>query len=197
MNTLPHLTQRDWQRMFGDLQESMRRPSYRWLAGGCWIIPRDGNWCERTDRANLPPGCDHTSMWRLRGNGRGGAHPAEVMVTQPYSYELDDMVAFAREHGLWFWVSEQPAWHNPGRVFFIEWASPKSAFSKCRTDACADSWMRTIHSWRGKKLISGPGSLTNILHQDTLKSAMNWIKTREPHRVLEAAAYSEALGLNI
>jgi hypothetical protein len=95
--------------------------------------------------ADYPPCCDHTTLWRRKGQP---SCFAEVLVTQPYSYDLDEMVAVANEQGLWFWVSERPAWHFPGRVFFIEWANPKSQFAVQRATHEADASMRTIHAWK-------------------------------------------------
>jgi hypothetical protein len=71
---------------------------------------------------DYPPCCDHTTLWR-----REGTPPrfAEVLVTQPYSYDLDEMVAFAKDQGFWFWISERPAWHYPRGVFFIVGPSRK------------------------------------------------------------------------
>jgi hypothetical protein len=78
---------------------------------------------------NHPPCCDHTTLWRRKGRQ---ARFSEVLVTQPYSYDLDKMVAFAKKHFLWFWISERPAWHCPRGVFFIEWARPESQFTMQR-----------------------------------------------------------------
>lgn len=96
---------------------------------------------------DYPPCCDHTTLWR-----RSGRPPrfAEVLVTQPYSYSLDEMVAFAKKQGLWFWISERPAWHFPPGVFFIEWANPESQFASLRRKQDTEASMRTIHAWKGK-----------------------------------------------
>jgi hypothetical protein len=56
------------------------------------------------------------------------------------------MVAFAKKHFLWFWISERPAWHCPRGVFFIEWARPESQFTMQRGTPEADLRMRTIHA---------------------------------------------------
>lgn len=96
---------------------------------------------------------------RPRGGAKGTPPRfAEVFVTQPYGYSLEEMVEFAREQGLWFWVSERPAWHYPLGVLFIEWANPESQFARLRGAAEADAWMRTIHAWKGEVLLSGPGT---------------------------------------
>jgi hypothetical protein len=68
-------------------------------------------------------------LWRRKGQP---PRFAEVLATQPYTYRLDDMVAFAKEQGLWFWISERPPWHYPEGVFFIEWANPGSPFASLR-----------------------------------------------------------------
>ena len=104
---------------------------------------------------DYPPCCDHTTLWRRKGTP---PRFAEVFVTQPYWYSLDEMVAFAEEQGLWFWISERPAWHYPRGVFFIEWAHPQSHFAALRATPEADAWMRTIHAWKGEEILSGPGN---------------------------------------
>jgi hypothetical protein len=116
--------------------------------------------------ADYPPCCDHTTLWRRKGQP---SRFAEAFVTQPYWYKLDDMVAFAKEQGLWFWVSERPAWHFPLGVFFIEWANPESQFAALRATAEADAWMRTIHSWKGEELLPGPGTVFSLLNADTVE----------------------------
>jgi len=115
---------------------------------------------------DYPPCCDHTTLWRRKGTP---SRFAEVFVTQPYWYSLEEMVAFAREQGLCFWVSERPAWHYPRGVFFIEWANPKSQFASMRATQEADVWMRTIHTWRDEKLFPGPGTVFSLLNADTIK----------------------------
>jgi len=74
-------------------------------------------------------------MWRRKGQP---PRVVEVFVTQPYSYDLEKMLEFAKEQGLWFWISERPAWHFPRRVCFIEWANPASQFASLRGTREAD-----------------------------------------------------------
>jgi hypothetical protein len=115
---------------------------------------------------DYPPCCDHTTLWRRKGTP---PRFAEVFVTQPYWYRLEEMVTFAREQGLWFWISVRPAWHYPLGVFFIEWANPKSQFASMRATQEADAWMRTIHTWKGEKLLPGPGTVFSLLNADTVE----------------------------
>ena len=93
---------------------------------------------------DYPPCCDHTTLWRRKGRP---PRFAEVLITQPYWYDLDKMVPFAKEQGLWFWISERPAWHFPRGVFFIEWTNPESQFASLRAAQEADASMKTIHAW--------------------------------------------------
>jgi hypothetical protein len=111
--------------------------------------------------ADYPPCCDHTTLWRRKGQP---SRFAEVLVTQPYSYSLDEMVAFAKEQGLWFWISERPAWHFPLGVFFIEWANPENQFAALRATQEADASMRTIHAWKGGEVLPGPGTVFALKH---------------------------------
>jgi hypothetical protein len=110
---------------------------------------------------DYPPCCDHTTMWRRKGTP---SRFAEVFVTQPYGYRPEEMVAFAREQGLWFWVSERPAWHCPRGVFFIEWANPASQFASLRVTLEADGLMRTIHAWKGEELVPGSEKVSRSIH---------------------------------
>jgi hypothetical protein len=121
---------------------------------------------DRRHEDDYPPCCDHTTLWRRKGTP---PRFAEVFATQPYWYDLDKMVAFAKEQGLWFWVSERPAWHFPTGVFFIEWANPSSQFASMRATQEADEWMRTIHTWKGEEFLPGPGTVFSLLHPDTVK----------------------------
>jgi hypothetical protein len=105
-------------------------------------------------------------MWRRKGQP---SRFSEVFVTQPYFYDLDEMVAFAQEQGLWFWISERPAWHFPRGVFFIEWANPASQFASLRATMEADAWMRTIHAWKGEVLLPGPGTVFALTHPVAVK----------------------------
>jgi hypothetical protein len=115
--------------------------------------------------ADYPPCHDHTTMWRRKGTP---SRFAEVLVTQPYSYSLDQMVKFAQEQDLWFWISERPAWHYPRAVFFIEWANPESKFTLLRSAQRADDQMRTIHAWKGKELVPGPGTVFAVMGPTTI-----------------------------
>jgi hypothetical protein len=151
--------QEHWTQRYG-LVEAGGARSYRRLFGK-----------QASDRvtitaADYPPCCDHTTLWRRRGQP---SRLAEVFVTQPYSYSLDKMVAFAKEQGLWFWISEQPAWHFPRGVFFIEWANPASQFASLRATMEADAWMRTIHAWKGEVLLPGPGTVFALTHPVAVK----------------------------
>jgi hypothetical protein len=130
--------------------------------------------------ADYPPCCDHTTLWR-----RKGPPPrfAEVLVTQPYSYSLDKMVAFGKEQGLWFWISERPAWHFPGRVFFIEWANPESQFASLRAAQDTDASMRTIHAWKGQELLPGPGTVFALMHPTTIKRWRDGLDVNSSTRV--------------
>jgi hypothetical protein len=111
---------------------------------------------------NHPPCCDHTTLWRCKARQ---PRFSEVLVTQPYSYDLDKMVAFAKEQGLWFWmISERPAWHFPRGVFFIEWARAESQFAAQRGTQETDLAMRTIHAWKGEELLPGPGTVFTLVH---------------------------------
>jgi hypothetical protein len=76
---------------------------------------------------------------------------------------------FAQEQGLWFWISERPAWHFPRGVFFIEWANPGSQFASLRATMEADAWMRTIHAWKGEVLLPGPGAVFAVKHRGTVE----------------------------
>lgn len=67
-------------------------------------------------------------------------------------------IGIAEEQGLWFWISERPAWHYPRGVCFIEWAHPESRFAALRATPEADAWMRTIHAWKGEEILPGPGN---------------------------------------
>jgi hypothetical protein len=100
-------------------------------------------------RVSVPPGSDHTSMWNRKVKIGYGRQPSEVLVTQPYGWEhnLDEMKNFADEHGLCFWISEQPAWHSPGRVCHIEWSRPDSDFGSKRNTREAHEMHRTTFSY--------------------------------------------------
>jgi hypothetical protein len=136
-----------WAELYG-LVHAESHSSYRRLFGSRSL--GNGN-----HEDNYPPGCDHTTLWRRK---RGPWHFSEVLVTQPYFYNLDEMVAFAKAHFLWFWISERPAWHFPRGVFFIEWARPESQFAAQRGPQEADLRMQTIHAWKGEGLLPGPGT---------------------------------------
>jgi hypothetical protein len=123
-------------------------------------------WDESVD---YPPCCDHTTLWRAPIKRGANPHFAEVFVTQPYEYNLDKMVAFAKNAGLQFWISEWPAWHSPRGVFFIEWANPNSHFAVQRATQEADLRMRTIHAWKGEELLPGPGSVFTLKHPAAIK----------------------------
>jgi hypothetical protein len=158
----PYLQER-WAQRYGVVQADGYL-SYRRLFGKHARV----GYLDRRREDDYPPCCDHSTLWRLQGQpSRFG----EAFVTQPYSYDLDKMVAFAKEQGLWFWISERPAWHFPLGVFFIEWANPASHFAALRATAEADAWMRTIHAWKGDKLLPGPGTVLSLLHPDTVR---NW-----------------------
>jgi hypothetical protein len=116
--------------------------------------------------ADYPPCHDHTTLWRRRGTP---PRFAEVLVTQPYWYNLDEMVVFAKQQSLSFWVSERPAWHFPRGVFFIEWANPESQFASLRATQEADAWMRTIHAWKGEELVQGPGTVFALMNRITVE----------------------------
>jgi hypothetical protein len=143
--------QERWAQQYG-LVQAGGALSYRRLHGKHSRV----GYRDRRREDDYPPCCDHTTLWR-----RKGAPPrfAEVLVTQPYGYRLGEMVAFAKKQGLWFWVSERPAWHFPRGVFFIEWANPESQFAVQRATHEADASMRTIHAWKGDELLPGPGPL--------------------------------------
>jgi hypothetical protein len=138
-----------WAQLYG-LVHAKSHSSYRCLFGSSSF----GN---GTQEDNYPPCCDHTTLWRRKGQQ---ARFSEVLVTQPYSYDLDKMVAFAKEQGLWFWISERPAWHFPRGVFFIEWARPESQFAIQRGTPEADMSMGTIHAWKGEELLRGPRTVS-------------------------------------
>ena len=74
-------------------------------------------------------------------------HLAQVLVTQPYGYSLDEMIAFAAEKGLWFWISERPAWHFPKRVHFVEWAASGSVFARKRDTSAMHDLFQTRRSY--------------------------------------------------
>jgi hypothetical protein len=95
----------------------------------------------------LPPGSDHTSMWNRQVKIGRGRQPSEVLVTQPYGWDLEEMKPFADKHGLCFWVSEEPAWHSPGSVCHIEWARPNSEFASRRKTEEAHAMQRTTFSY--------------------------------------------------
>jgi hypothetical protein len=149
----PYLRER-WARLY-ELVGTSRSISYRRLFG------KHASSTSFVTPADYPPCCDHTTLWR-----RKGTQPrfAEVFVTQPYWYDLDEMVPFAKEQGLWFWISEWPAWHFPRGAFFIEWANPKSHFAVQRATQEADLRMRTIHAWKGGELLPGPGTVFTLNH---------------------------------
>jgi hypothetical protein len=108
--------QQCWAEQYG-LTQARGNLSYRRLQG------KHASQAGIMTAAKYPPCCDHTTLWRRKGPY---SRFARVLVTQFYSYSLDEMVAFAKEQGLSFWISERPAWHYPGGVFFIEWADPYS-----------------------------------------------------------------------
>jgi hypothetical protein len=154
----PNLRER-WARLY-ELVSTSRGISYRRLFGKpasntIFVSPED-----------YPPCCDHTTLWRRKETP---SCFAEVFVTQPYWYDLDKMVAFAEEQGLWFWISERPAWHFPRGVFFIEWARPESQFAIQRGTPEADMSMRTIHAWKGKELLPGRGTVFTLKHPVAIK----------------------------
>jgi hypothetical protein len=156
----PNLAQR-WAERYGLVRAGGRR-SYRRLFG------KHAARTVGATAADYPPCCDHTTLWRREGQP---SRFAEVFVTQPYSYDLDKMVAFAKEQGLWFWISERPAWHFPLGVFFIEWANPASQFAALRATGEADAWMRTIHAWKREELLPGPGTVVTLKDPMRVK---NW-----------------------
>src|ERR1700736_5329257 len=45
-------------------------------------------------RVWLPPGSDHTSMWNRQAKIGRGRQPSEVLVTQPYGWDLEEMKPF-------------------------------------------------------------------------------------------------------
>jgi hypothetical protein len=87
-----------WAQLYG-LVHAKSHFSYRRLFGSSSI----GN---GTQEDCYPPSCDHTTLWRRKGQQ---SRFSEVLVTQPYRYDLDKMVAFAKKHSLWFWISERPS----------------------------------------------------------------------------------------
>jgi hypothetical protein len=99
------------------------------------------------DKPWVPPGSDHTSIWIRRVKIGRGRLPSEVLVTQPYGWDLEEMKPFADKHGLCFWVSEEPAWHSPGSVCHIEWARPNSEFASRRKTEEAHAMQRTSFSY--------------------------------------------------
>jgi hypothetical protein len=147
-----------WAQLYG-LVHAKSHFSYRRLFGSCSL----GN---GTHEDNYPPCCDHTTLWRRKGRQW---RLSEVLVTQPDSYDLDKMVAFAKEQDLWFWISERPAWHFPRGIFFIEWARPESEFAIQRGTPEADLRMRTIHAWNGEKILPGPGSVFTLKHPEAIE----------------------------
>ena len=153
-NWLQECLQERWTQRYGLVQASGAL-SYRRLFG-----KHRSNGVIVT-AADYPPCCDHTTMWRRKGQP---PRFVEVLVTQPYSYDLDRMVGFAKAQGLWFWVSERPAWHFPRGVFFIEWANPASQFASLRGTREADGLMRTIHAWKGEELVLGSEKVSTPIH---------------------------------
>jgi hypothetical protein len=153
--------QERWAQRYGVVQAGGYL-SYRRLLGKHARV----GYPDRRREDDYPPCCDHTTLWRRKGRP---SRFAEVFVTQPYFYDLDEMVAFAKEHALWFWVSERPAWHYPQGVFFIEWANPESQFASLRATQEADTWSRTIHTWQSEELLPGPGTAFAVMHADTIK----------------------------
>jgi len=153
-NWLQECLQERWTQRYGLVQSGGYR-SYRRLFG------KHRSNCVIVTAADYPPCCDHTTMWRRKGTP---SRFAEVLVTQPYSYDLDKMVGFAKAQGLWFWISERPAWHFPRGVFFIEWANPASQFASMRGTPEADGLMRTIHEWKGEELVPGSEKVSTSIH---------------------------------
>ncbi len=98
-------------------------------------------------RVDYPPCCDHATLWRMPITKGDNPHLAQVLVTQPYGYSLDEMIAFAAEKGLWFWISERPAWHFPKGVHFVEWAAPGSAFARRRDTSAMHDLFQTRQSY--------------------------------------------------
>ena len=96
---------------------------------------------------DYPPCCDHTTLWRMPIKRGDNPHLAQVLVTQPYGYRLDEMTIFAADKGLWFWISERPAWHYPKGVHFIEWAAPGSVFARKRNTSAMHDLFRTRESY--------------------------------------------------
>ena len=155
-----HLQER-WAQQYG-LTESSGYLSYRRSLGKHARI----GYRDYKREYDYPPCCYHTTLWRRTGTP---SRFAEVLVTQPYFYNLDKMIAFATEKDLWFWVSERPAWHFPKGVFFIEWASPQSRFASLRGKQEADDSMKTIHAWKGKQILTGPGTVFEVKHPEAIK----------------------------
>jgi hypothetical protein len=61
-----------------------------------------------------PPGVDHPSLWIRDGK------PA-VFVFQPYGVQdVAALGAFCAARSLECSIDTWPAWHNPGRVVFVE-----------------------------------------------------------------------------
>ena len=153
-NWLQECLQERWTQRYG-LVQAGGSLSYRRLFG-----KHTSNWVIVT-AADYPPCCDHTTMWRRKGQP---SRFIEVLVTQPYSYDLEKMLEFVKEQGLWFWISERPAWHFPRRVCFIEWTNPASQFASLRGTREADGLMRTIHAWRGEELVPGSEKVSTSIH---------------------------------
>jgi hypothetical protein len=136
-NWMQHYIQERWAQQYG-LVEAGGDVSWKRLLGK---TNTRTYWNADVD---YPPCCDHTTLWRMPIKSGGNPHLAEALVTQPYGYKLDEMAAFAGEKGLRFWISEQPAWHSPRRVHFIEWAAPGGVFAKKRDNKAMHDLFRTL-----------------------------------------------------
>jgi hypothetical protein len=74
------------------------------------------------DRDCLPPGADHTSMWKMIGEKK-----PSLIVTQPYDFDsrvFAEFVDWCRTFGVEASFGNQHSWHFPGATFAIMIATP-------------------------------------------------------------------------
>jgi hypothetical protein len=101
--------QAKWAAMYG-VKPSSGRCAWQRLLGR-----RVGPLCGREDP--MPDG-DHQELWNLHGR-------PIVLVSMPYDLDIYKLVDWTRDHGLVATVELWPAWHNPGKVLFVEITTPE------------------------------------------------------------------------
>lgn len=90
------------------------------LFGGKCQYGVDGNGNLRQCEIGLPPCNDHHTLWK-----HVGQITPVVFVAQPYPYDMTDekrqqLDDYCVGNGLNYRISNNPSWHYPGEVLFIE-----------------------------------------------------------------------------